>query len=150
MFYKERTYSSMKKDEKKLKKANKFINQSSLINSKNKMINLNRINSNNSNSNHFRTSSIKKNEKNININIDSLNSHRKIITSFTVNNKIKNKSKSVEKENNKEKENKKQNEKEKDKNLDLKLFFNTLQINLNFLGNIFYIQILNKYHCSYY
>ena len=50
----------MKKDEKKLKKANKFINQSSLINSKNKMINLNRINSNNSNSNHFRTSSIKK------------------------------------------------------------------------------------------
>ena len=134
MFYKERTYSSMKKDEKKLKKANKFINQSSLINSKNKMINLNRINSNNSNSNHFRTSSIKKNEKNININIDSLNSHRKIITSFTVNNKIKNKSKSVEKENNKEKENKKQNEKEKDKNLDLKLFFNTLQINLNFLN----------------
>ena len=60
MFYKERTYSSMKKDEKQIKKANKFINQSSFINSKNKMNNFNRINSNNSNSNRFRTSSIKK------------------------------------------------------------------------------------------
>ena len=129
MFYKERTYSSMKKDEKQIKKANKFINQSSFINSKNKMNNFNRINSNNSNSNRFRTSSIKKNEKNININLDSINSHRKIISSFTVNNKIKNKSKSVENETNKEKEIKKQND-----NLDLKLFFNSLQINLNFLN----------------
>ena len=129
MFYKERTYSSMKKDEKQIKKANKFINQSSYINSKNKMNNFNRINSNNSNSNRFRTSSIKKNEKNININLDSINSHRKIISSFTVNTKKKNKSKSVENETNKEKEIKKQND-----NLDLKLFFNTLQINLNFLN----------------
>ena len=129
MFYKERTYSSMKKDEKQIKKANKFINQSSYINSKNKMNNFNRINSNNSNSNHFRTSSIKKNEKNININLDSINSHRKIISSFTVNTKKKNKSKSVENETNKEKEIKKQND-----NLDLKLFFNSLQINLNFLN----------------
>ena len=129
MFYKERTYSSMKKDEKQIKKANKFINQSSFINSKNKMNNFNRINSNNSNSNRFRTSSIKKNEKNININLDSINSHRKIISSFTVNTKKKNKSKSVENETNKEKEIKKQND-----NLDLKLFFNSLQINLNFLN----------------
>ena len=129
MFYKERTYSSMKKDEKQIKKANKFINQSSFINSKNKMNNFNRINSNNSNSNRFRTSSIKKNEKNININLDSINSHRKIISSFTVNTKKKNKSKSVVNETNKEKEIKKQND-----NLDLKLFFNSLQINLNFLN----------------
>ena len=129
MFYKERTYSSMKKDEKQIKKANKFINQSSFINSKNKMNNFNRINSNNSNSNRFRTSSIKKNEKNININLDSINSHRKIISSFTVNTKKKNKSKSVENESYKEKEIKKQND-----NLDLKLFFNSLQINLNFLN----------------
>ena len=60
--YKERTYSSMKKEEKKMKKANKFLNLSCLINNKN-INNYKKIDSDN-NSNQYKTSSVRMNNKN--------------------------------------------------------------------------------------
>ena len=114
--YKERTYSSMKKEEKKLKKANKFLNLSCLINNKN-INNYKKIDSDN-NSNQYKTSSVRMNNKNRK-NSNGINTNKIIPYPINLNSKIKNKSRSIEKD--------------KEINQEMKLFFNNLKIELNFL-----------------